>query len=94
MAAVQALTVLLCGSSTVRCLSGASNGNTSGIRKPEVVELPAGPGSGNHVLMALVPVMTLPCTCQRCSPTPLQDSAHLYCSQFSEMAPLCDVMRG
>ncbi|CAL5218474.1 g159 [Coccomyxa viridis] len=42
---ILAFAVLLCGSSTVRCLSGASNGNTSGIRKPEVVELPAGPGS-------------------------------------------------
>ena len=45
MVAVQILAVLLC-SSTVRCLSGPSNGSASGIRKPEVVELPAGPGSG------------------------------------------------
>ena len=49
MVAVQTLAVLLYGSGTVRCLSGVNDGNASGIRNPEVVELPAGPGSGNDV---------------------------------------------
>ena len=59
MTAVQALAVLLCSSSTVRCLSGASNGNASGIRNPEIVELPAGPGSGTHMLTIYMPVILI-----------------------------------
>lgn len=79
MAAVQALAVLLYSSSTIKCLSGASNGNTSGIRKPEIVELPAGPGSGMQTLTLYMPaILIFTCT-----------SAMHHSTPTSLVSPLC-----